>query len=285
MEVKQHPQIPFANADGTTNKMTVFEPEDDRKKVIALFPAMGVKASYYHTLGAALARQGFTVVLTDLRGNGHSSIRPSRKVDFGYNDQLEQEFTSVKNHIFSTYVEYEKYLVGHSLGGQLGALFVSRENGWHGLAVIACCSVYHKTWGKGKTKLMIATHIITTVSKLLGYYPGKRFGFGGLEAKTVMLDWAKQARTGLYFPKGNDRPYEELMAKTTLPVLAVSFVEDDMAPKSAVDHLLGKFGERENIEHLRLDKSETGKPFNHFNWAKQPEKVVEALEKWISGKS
>ena len=86
----------YQNPDGTSNSISIFEPAGLREDtpIILVFPAMGVKASYYETLGKSLAEKGILVWTTDLRGLGNSSIRPSKKVDFGYKEMLEQDYVS-----------------------------------------------------------------------------------------------------------------------------------------------------------------------------------------------
>ena len=51
--------------------------------------ALGVEASYYAPFADALSRRGILVAMCDLRGNGTSSLRPRRGVDFGYREIVE----------------------------------------------------------------------------------------------------------------------------------------------------------------------------------------------------
>ncbi len=47
-------------------------------------PALGVAARHYLPLAQALAAKGVAVYLHEWRGNGGSSLRPSRALDWGY---------------------------------------------------------------------------------------------------------------------------------------------------------------------------------------------------------
>ena len=54
-------------------------------------PALGVAARHYLPLAQALAAKGVAVYLHEWRGNGSSSLRPSRALDWGYREVLEQD--------------------------------------------------------------------------------------------------------------------------------------------------------------------------------------------------
>jgi predicted alpha/beta hydrolase len=49
-----------------------------------LLPALGVPVRMYRGLAEALAAQGVSAAFADPRGHGSSSVRPGRRVNFGY---------------------------------------------------------------------------------------------------------------------------------------------------------------------------------------------------------
>ena len=274
-------QIEIQNADTSTNKITVFETiVNSETPVIIIFPAMGVRASFYEPLANALAAQGYIAVTADLRGHGNSNIRPNKKVDFGYKDQLDQDYTHTVQVVKTIYPSNPIHLLGHSLGGQLACLYAARHpEQVQGLVLIACCSVYYKGWvGIQRPAIYLSTQFMRGLANLLGYFPGKKVGFGGLEAKSVMRDWSQQARTGKYILANDTFDYEDGLNQLDIPVLAISFASDNFAPKKAVQHLLGKFKNKNRIHHVDLPKD---LKFSHFNWVKKHEKVVELIKEKI----
>lgn len=280
-------EVGLTNHDGSSTAITHFQPSEESSTVIVVFPAMGIFASYYEKLGSELAKNGFDAITADLRGNGKSSIRPSSKVDFGYADQLDQEYTTVFSHIEAVFPNKRIFVLGHSLGGQLGCLMASRKtHRIDGIILVACCSVYYKGWdGMARIKTLFGTQFLGLVSSIMGYLPGKQVGFGGLEARTVIKDWSRQARNGDYVLSNDRRDYETKLAELEIPVLAVSFQGDHLAPPKAVDHLLGKL-KRSKIEHLHLKKDgPRNDGYNHFNWAKKPTKLVGVVSEWITRNS
>ena len=273
--------IEIQNPDGSTTTVKLYQPET-AKAIFALFPAMGVYAKYYVPLAEELYQNGLATALVDLRGNDTSSVRPGKKVDFGYSDQLSLDFHTAITHLRKEFPDVPLYLFGHSLGGQLSCLYASKNpKAVDGLILSATCSVYYKGWdGFAAYQTLAGTQFSNLVAKVVGYFPGKKVGFGGTEGKTVIRDWSRQSRTGRYELKNDSFDYETALAKVNLPVLALSYEGDSLAPYGAVEHLLGKMKSAQK-EHLHLKKDDPRNDgYNHFNWAKNPKKLVQLVSDW-----
>ena len=274
-------KIKLQNPDASTNSITIFEKTSTpQTPIIILFPAMGVRASFYESFAEKLAEQDYIAVTADLRGHGASSVRPSKKVDFGYKEMIEQDYTTIIQTIKTQYPNNPLHLLGHSLGGQLACLYTARHpKQISSLILIACCSVYYKGWtGIQQPALWLMTQFFGRLARVLGYFPGKRVGFGGLESKTTMIDWSHQARTGQYILTNDDFDYEKGLKNLDKPILAISFASDNFAPKKAVQHLLQKFKSSDEIKHQYLPKEMR---FNHFNWVKKNEAIIKIAKRYI----
>lgn len=276
--------VTFQNPDGSSNAFELFEPAAESKACIMVFPAMGVKASYYQVLGKELAANGFVAALCDLRGLGNSSLRPSRKVDFGYTEMLHYDYQMAYDEMKKRFPEKSIYFLGHSLGGQLGSLFAAdHPEALGGLILVASCSVYYKGWsGLSRLRVAVGTQFAGFLGKVLGYFPGKQVGFGGLEAAGVIADWSRQARTGKYVLGKERISYEEKLGKLVLPVLSITFEGDALCPKQPAVNLYSKFNEASSIEHIHLMPDEPRNDhFKHFNWAKKPANIVKMIDEWM----
>jgi len=276
--------ISFQNPDGSTNAFELFEPEGESKAVIMVFPAMGVKGSYYLALGGALAGAGYTAAICDLRGLGNSSERASRKVDFGYTEMLHYDYQSAFDEVKKRFPAQAVYFLGHSLGGQLGSLFAADHPGeLAGMILVASCSVYYKGWkGFNRIRVGLLTQFAGLVGKVLGYFPGKQLGFGGLEAADVIGDWSRQARTGKYVLGKERISYEEKLGKLALPVLCITFEGDKLCPKQPAINLYQKYGPESRIAHIHLMPDDPRNDhFKHFNWAKKPANIVNMIDQWM----
>ena len=282
--MKQTGNVDIINPDGTTSSIRVYRTPEPGAPVVMVYPAMGMKAAYYAHLAAALADNGLNAVTADLRGTGNSGVRPSRKLDFGYREMIEQDLHSSVQEAKKIFPESPVFLLGHSLGGQLACLYTSRAlEKIDGLILIACCSVYYGGWeGISKYRILIGTQFIGLVSSAVGYFPGRRLGFGGLNARTVMQDWSRQSRTGRYEVKNDDFNYEAALAELRAPVLSISFEGDDLAPPSAIDHLCGKFSPDAPVRRIHLGKDDPlNERYNHFNWPKRPDSIVRLINEWM----
>ncbi len=271
-----------ANPDGSTVQVSLYAPANP-KYLFVVFPAMGVFARYYKQLAEELSANGVITALADLRGNDTSGIRPNTKTDFGYREQLELDFDTVITKVKNKYPDLPIYLLGHSLGGQLSCLYASRNTEKiDGLILSATCSVYYKGWkGLSAYRILAGTQFANLVAKTLGYFPGKKIGFGGLEAKTVIRDWSHQSRTGRYELKNDSFHYEKALSELKIPVLAVSYQGDGLCPKGAVQHLLSKL-KAASIEHIHLEKDDPRNDgYDHFNWAKKPKNLVNLIMNWM----
>ncbi len=270
--------------DKTKNKAFVFAANNQADTTIVCLPAMGVRVSYYEEFNTVWQEKGFNVVCIDWRGNGQSSVRPSRKNDWGY-EQLIQDLKEFLNKVNDWFPNTKKILVGHSLGGQLGSLLNARfSDSFDRMILIACCLVHYSGWKEvgGTSKIKLVGNLFYPISRLIGHFPGPTIGFGGKESQTVMKDWCHNALTGKYELTGSDFDYEAALKKMNTPLLAINIEGDDFAPVLATRKLYEKFNSSTSINHLTISKDETGiKNLNHFNWAKHPEYFVEVMRGWL----
>lgn len=277
--------IQIRSRDGITFGVRIYRRA--RKKpapVVVCTPAMGVDALYYEPLALALEAQGMDVVTTDLRGIGLSSVRAERGTNFGYHEIVSHDLPALAYEVRQIFPHRPVFWLGHSLGGQLNCLFASAAPASvAGLILVASCSVFYRGWRFPlNVSILLFEQSAYLLARLLGYFPGRLFRFGGREAPGVLRDWSRQGLTGRYTVKGNDHDFEALLAAMDLPVLAFSFTDDGYAPKPAVQHLLSKMsGSR--ITHAHVSPSEVGvDQLGHFGWVKRSDFVAPRIRDWLN---
>src|SRR5262249_52967222 len=135
-----------------------------------------------------------------------------------------------------------RFLLGHSLGGQLGMLYLSRHPEMaDGAILVGAPSCYYKGWRFPKDLVMLlAIHLAIPIASHVGFFPGSRLGILGDESTQVMRDLARQVRTGEYRPAASPEDFEQLLRELRIPVLAITISGDDLAPERGIDHLCGK---------------------------------------------
>ncbi len=277
--------LPIEFSDGTTNLIQLYLPATTRPRaVVAIFPAMGVRAAFYEHMAKAFTKVHIAAALVDHRGHGNSNIRPMRGINFGFQEIITIDYYETIQKIRETLPGVPLFLAGHSLGGKIGSLFAARYPELiDGLVLLTACSVYYKAWkGWERWKIRLGIETINVIARILGYYPGDKVGFGGREFAGVIADWSRQCRTGKYLVTNQDFAYDDALADTQFPVLAISVAGDELAPFPAVRHLLSKFRNNPHVRHIHLEKDDPRNPgYDHFNFAKNPEAMVQIISEWI----
>lgn len=244
---------------------------------ILVLPAHGVPAKSYDGLIKALARKVGSAAVADLRGQGASSVKATRKNNYGYHELLKQDIPAL---IAATQEVFDLpvYLLGHSLGGQLSCLYSATDDPRvKGLILCASGSVYFKCWqGTERFKVLLGSQFFRVYAKLKGYFPGRLFKFGGRTFQRLINDWGRQALSGRYVIEGSDRQWELMMSQTQISILAISLKKDFLAPPEAVNHLCDKMKKASLTKHC-LDKPD----LDHFNWLKSPDEFIVRIASWL----
>ena len=274
-------RVTLTRREGTSFALLLFPAADPAAPAILIEPAMGVTAGYYAPLAEALCAAGYNTAVAELRGHEESGGRkPGWGYDFGYYEMLSEDWPQAVQAVKARFPNSAFYLLGHSLGGQISCLYAaSYPNTLSGLILIACSSVYWRLWPRG---FLLYSQIVPLVAGLLGHFPGQRFRFAGREARGVMGDWARQARTGRFMIGRPRTDYEPKLAQVTLPVLAVSFSTDFFAPKHAMNGLLAKFPKAQLSRHHLDPKAMGVDGVDHFRWVRKPQVVLPTITEWLA---
>lgn len=259
--------------DGQRSEARLFRASSPGPGLLVL-PAMGVNARAYDRLAESLAELGVTTLVAEHRGGDGSSVRARRGVDFGYAELLRDVVAhrDVLRDVQPTPVS----VLGHSLGGQLGTVgFASWQLPGSKLVVIAAGTVHHTAWsGVERLGVFVGTQAAGGVARALGYFPGHRLGFGGLQSRSLIVDWAHAAKTGTF------RVERELDAHSP-EVLAIEVRGDTMAPRRATELLVAKLP-RAKVEWLVLEPPAQPRKMNpHFRWLKDPSVVAQRVATFL----
>ncbi len=254
-----------------------------RAPVFVCLPAMGVAASFYTPFAEALANATAGVaVLADLRGQGEGIALARRGARFGYHEIVAQDIPVLIAAIGAQFPGRPIYLVGHSLGGQLGSLAAVHAPGLAGLILVASGTAHYRAWPSAlRWRAGLTVQAIRAVSALLPWYPGRLLGFGGDQPRRLMADWSYNATTGRYRCAGSKIDYEEALHDIVLPVLSVEIRGDPVAPTGATNELLAKLAACAVVRR-RIDGVTTDAPWKrHFSWARRPDAVVVEIAAWV----
>lgn len=257
-------------------------PAEQPRASIVFMPALGVAARFYLLLAENLHDAGFNVLLMELRGQGDSSLRASRRVDFGFREALDEDLPAAMDWVLGKAAGTPLYLMGHSLGGHYAAITAGRlADRVDGVIVAACGSPWMQAFhGKTGLQIRLLCRMIPLLNAAFGYYPGHRVGFGGREARTLMNDWLDLARTNVYSARGMDEDFDAAIGRYTGPVLSLRMADDPFAPEAAMAAVTDKFHQATVSRHV-ITAEQIGDRADHFRWARKPEAVVEHILSWM----
>lgn len=262
---------------GGRQTLRVLEAASADAPLVAVAPALGLRASWYEDLARALVARGVHAALVEWPGQGTSPVRPSRRFDWGYAELLEH-LASARETARATLSRSSSFAwLGHSIGGTVGLMDAGRSRAVDHVLLVASGTPYMGSWtGKTARQLHLATYLFPFAARVLGYHDG-RLGFGGQEARTLMTQWAHLTRTGVWDVPGCD--IEGHLRACETSVLAVRIEGDDYAPERAVEHLLGK------VPAARIERAVWSGPepkTAHIRWPRTPEHAAELASRFVS---
>jgi predicted alpha/beta hydrolase len=267
----------IGRAEGTSFALTVVRAADPEAPTLLVVPAMGMSAGYYDKLIAAFAAAGINAGRMEQRGHEEVGGRVAGwSYDFGYADLVDDIAAAVDR--LGELIPASAgatYVLGHSLGGQAASAYAAlHPDRVAGLVYVASQTPYWRNYGPG---FLVASQAMGLVGRVVGHFPGKQLKFAGREARTLMKEWARYARTGrLRFgrPAHDVTPAMRALEK---PALIVSIEDDWLAPSATVDEIHRRMPGLE-VERVHLD--EPG--IDHFKWARKPDSTVGAVQEWLA---
>ncbi len=197
--------------------------------VLVLLPALGVAARKYEAFALGLVAAGNQVLIADWPGQAESQPRPSRQLDYGYRDLIEEFVPSLLAVARQHFPQGRLVLVGHSLGGHIATLFAAAHPEADTAVVgVACGNIHYRNW-QGRRRMLTpsAALAFNLLTALFGYLPGKAIGFGGHEARSLMRDWGRVAWSGNFDHLGLNLTLPRL---NSTPSLFIGVHGDTFAP-------------------------------------------------------
>ena len=235
-------------------------------KAVLILAATGVPQGYYAKFAAWLAAQGFRVLTFDYRGIGKSLDGSVRRVQARMRDWALLDAAAAMAHLASS---PKIFVVGHSCGGQALGLLPAQERIAAAL-IVGSQSGYWRNWPPlGRAWMWPVTHfLLPGVSRLLGYFPGSRLGFGEDLPKGVAIEWASWCRNPTYLVGALH--VEDAYARFAAPLRAYAFSDDPFGPLGAVKKLLELYP-RAPSEVRHLKPADLGvRRIGHFGFFREP---------------
>ena len=270
-------ELPLSTDDGHRYNLIARIPARPKASLLWL-PALGVAARHYLPFAEALAADGIAVFLQEMRGNGSSNLRPSRQVDWGYRHILTMDIARSHAAMVEHCEAPLRIVGGHSIGAQFAACYLGlNPDSFRRLWLVASGSPYWRTFPAPKRYVFpFAFQFVPWIADRRGVFHGRRFGFAGDEARSLMRDWANVGLSNRYAAAGLETNLEEALARVEARTLAVLLKNDWFAPRRSMQALLEKMPHAAATVQV-LDRAVLGTNADHFAWMKQPQAVARVL--------
>ena len=257
-------RVALRTGDGTAVVGHRFDAVGPRA-VVVIAPALGVRQDFYRDFAAWLAQRGFTTLIFDYRGIGHSAPRSLRRFRATIDDWIRFDFEAALAHARERAGGLPLFVVGHSLGAQLVALAPSAHQ-VRALVAVAGGSGY---WGgfpaRMRTLMLLMLHGVAPLSiPLAGYFPGRRLRILGDLPAGVMRQWRRWCLNEEYLV-GVEPGARDAYARARFDVLSLTFADDAMMPLRNVERLHAHLRGVQR-EARRIAPAEAGGPIGHMGF-------------------
>lgn len=207
----------------------------DPKGTVIIAPAIGIPQSYYQAFAAWVAEQGMLAVTFDYAGSGESLHGRLRDVPHGVTDWARHSCGAVLAQVHSQAPEIPLFWIGHSLGGQI-VPFIDGNEKISKLITVACGNGYWK-FNANRGRALLMWHLLAPLlTRLYGYFPGKRLGIIGDLPPRVALEWRTWCLNPDY-AAGISAENRAAYSRFRQPVSGFAFSDDEMISAANVRNL------------------------------------------------
>ena len=219
--------------------------------MVIINAATSVRCAYYSRFAEYLFRHGLDVMLFDYRGIGVSRNGSLRGLAASWSDWGALDTQAMLKRAQREYTGQPIDMVGHSFGGCAAGLAASAPLIRH-LVTVGAQFAYWRDYAPAQRWQMLAKWhaIMPLLTRVCGYFPGKRLGWLEDTPAGVVKDWSALSTRYETLPSARNAaslPFCRVTAKT----LAISLSDDPFGTVAAIERLLSYFSASPRT-HLRI---------------------------------
>ncbi|AGG65470.1 alpha/beta fold hydrolase [Corynebacterium callunae] len=272
--------------DGSTTPVQIWAAADPQATLVMVWPGFGMGGYYYRPLASLLLKAGFNVAIGELRGQGQSTAKATKKNQWGYHDLAAIDFPlqiAAAKQALGLKADHPMRFLAHSMGGQISCLFAGRPEAktynLQSIFGVGSGSPFFKAFGpKERRRLGAGAVLLGGVGgHVLGFWPGKIFGKDivgyGRQSGTHMKEWQHfNRKNSLENLTGQDLNYVQEMKKVSIPLTLCRSANDEECPEASID-ALASF-----LPTAPLCKLIVPGELGHNRWAREPAATVELFK-------
>lgn len=232
-----------------------FIPRDAPRGAVLIVPAIGTRARYYASVARWLCGEGYRVYTFDYQGYGSSATGPLTRVEadlFTWADDARVVLDQVRAENPDLPVTW----LGHSLGGQL-LPFVDHAAVDRAIFVASGTGYWRRAEGVNRWVAPVLWYaVVPVLTRVLGYFPGRRLGVLGDLPAPVVEQWAGWCTHPDYL-LGEHPEHAATFAAVTTPITSISVTDDTIMSAASTAHL-ERLYRRASLSVERLSPSRLG---------------------------
>ena len=228
---------------------------------------MAIKQNFYADFATWLAGQGWETVTFDFRGIGDSAPPSLRGFEADILTWARQDAAAALAFARQRAAGRPLLWIGHSLGGQILAVTPGNE-ALSAAVTVATGSGYWRenAYPLRRWSWWLWHVIVPVVTRICGYFPGRRLGIVGDLPKGVIEQWSRWCRNPDYAVGAEGEAMRASYREPTLPMLSLSFTDDEYMSERNIASLHG-FHENARLTMRRLAPGDAGlQGIGHFGY-------------------
>jgi len=252
-------------------------PMNSAVKSVALINAgAGISSVYYDRFAAFLADSGVPTLLYDYRGIGRSRPNSLRGFGASVEEWGSKDCAAALEWLRARFPGAKRIVIGHSVGGFVTG-FVTNGALIDRMLLVSAHTGYWRDYAAGaRPPMYLLWHLaMPAITRVVGYFPGRRLGLLEDLPKGVALEWAARRKPEFWWnlrrPDGSvDTELVEALqarfAAIRAPVLALRFTDDPFATEEATDRILGLFANVSAVRMVLGASDSGGTKIGHFGF-------------------
>jgi predicted alpha/beta hydrolase len=233
-------KILFPAADGYELKGLWMQPVAEHKGTVLLNSATGVRKEYYLNLAQYLVQQGYRVMLYDYRGIGESAPASLKGFTAYMHEWATKDMNGALNFLIKEKKATDVIWIGHSVGAQLMGVLTGKQY----IKKVIGVNTSTGYWAYFPFPYNLLTFFLWTIisplpTRLLGYAPMNKFGWGEPLPKDVFFEWRNWCMQKNHFENFLQQHIgKKLFDDFTVPFTVIHTTDDYIANSKTVKKLL-----------------------------------------------
>lgn len=232
---------------------------ENPKGIVAINPGTCVDQKFYFRFAHWLAQQNYDVLTYDYRGVGASAPENLKGFKASIVDWGQLDIPAVIDWIIKQYPNSKRYMIGHSMGGQIIGLADNINQIDKMVAFVPSYGNWQNNAAKVRWKMGFnwATLFPITVLKN-GYFPASRLNMGNDWPKGVTWDWWSWGIRRLpHYKIMENRGISHFYHDIKIPIKAFFTIDDLIATERCIPHYKIDFASTD-LEVVMLNPADYG---------------------------